>query len=60
MDRRTFLTLTASSALALPFAAAAAPLGYTPGLVTQRLGQGRRCFWTSRQAGVRPAPRRTG
>lgn len=44
MDRRRFLTLTAGSALALPFAAAAAPLGYTPGLVTERLGRGETVF----------------
>lgn len=44
MDRRTFLTLTAGSALALPIAAAAAPLGYAPGLVTEHLGKGETVF----------------
>ncbi|WP_417207398.1 thioredoxin family protein [Antarctobacter sp.] len=44
MDRRKFLTLTAGSALVLPLAAAAAPLGYTPGLVTSRLGMGETVF----------------
>lgn len=44
MDRRTFLTLTAGSALSLPFAASAASLGYKPGLVTEHLGKGDTVF----------------
>ncbi|KUF10259.1 thioredoxin family protein [Pseudoponticoccus marisrubri] len=43
MDRRTFLTLTAG-ACALPFAATAAPMAYTPGLVQERLQAGDTVF----------------
>lgn len=43
MDRRTFLTLTAAS-LAVPFAAHAEALSYTPGLVQERLAEGETLF----------------
>lgn len=43
MDRRHFLTLTAAAS-ALPFTAMAAPLDYTPGLVTKHLDKGETVF----------------
>lgn len=43
MQRRTFLTLTAAG-LALPLPALAAPLDYTPGLVTKSLDAGETVF----------------
>jgi thiol:disulfide interchange protein len=43
MHRRTFLG-TALAATALPFAAQAAPLDYTPGLVQERLAAGDTVF----------------
>ncbi|WP_300440500.1 thioredoxin family protein [uncultured Mameliella sp.] len=44
MDRRRFLTLTAGTAFALPLAAHATPLAYTPGLVTTHLDKGDTVF----------------
>ncbi|MBV7394317.1 thioredoxin family protein [Mameliella sediminis] len=45
MDRRTFLALSAGAATAaLPLAAIAAPLAYTPGLVTKHLNKGDTVF----------------
>ncbi|MBY6162271.1 thioredoxin family protein [Mameliella alba] len=45
MDRRTFLALSAGAATAaLPLAATAAPLAYTPGLVTKHLNKGDTVF----------------
>jgi thiol-disulfide isomerase/thioredoxin len=43
MDRRHFLTLTASAAAALPFAASAAT-NYAPGLVKEHLAKGDTVF----------------
>ncbi len=46
MFRRTFLTLSAATALSLPLArlAGAAPMAYTPGLVQQKLAAGETVF----------------
>lgn len=46
MDRRTFIATSAAAAAALllPFRASAAPLDYSPGLVTERLKAGDTVF----------------
>lgn len=44
MKRRDFLVLSAAGAVALPYAAQAAPLDYEPGLLKKRLNAGETVF----------------